>query len=207
MSKRASGKSNIDIVKDYLSGDRPFVQFGYQGVKDTTKREEGEMWTDASGRKWVMRNGTRVSQNFDAIHAIAKQKCTCCGVDLKVFGTRIDKKVYGKTGLCFDCLIKQDTDRKIKGTFREHEERKFLKNQLAFFIVSKQKIRESYDYMKKEKDIKMVHSNGDVETWAINEADRLNVLTQCVKDQWIACRQIKLLQKRIEEIESSLNAV
>ncbi len=38
--KRASGKSNLSIVQDYLSGDRPFVQVGYDPNLENSKRKE-----------------------------------------------------------------------------------------------------------------------------------------------------------------------
>ena len=52
--KRAQGKSNIDIIKGYVAGERPFLQVGYTGDADKyIIRKEGETWTDASGKQWI----------------------------------------------------------------------------------------------------------------------------------------------------------
>ena len=51
--KRASGKSNLDIVKDYVEGNRPFVQVGYDPNLNNSKRKEGEEWEDGQGNKWI----------------------------------------------------------------------------------------------------------------------------------------------------------
>ena len=44
--KRASGKSNLSIVKDYLEGNRPFIQISMAGVEELAKRKEGEEWEE-----------------------------------------------------------------------------------------------------------------------------------------------------------------
>ena len=55
--KKASGKSNLGIVKDYLEGNRPFVQVGYDSNLENNKRKEGDQWEDSQGRKWIWKNG------------------------------------------------------------------------------------------------------------------------------------------------------
>ena len=57
--KRATGKSNLDIVKDYVEGNRPFIQVGYDPNLNNSKRKEGEEWEDGQGNKWVWKNGTK----------------------------------------------------------------------------------------------------------------------------------------------------
>ena len=49
--KKAQNKSNIEIVKGYLSGERPFSQLGW--TPDLIERREGEVWNDAQGKSWV----------------------------------------------------------------------------------------------------------------------------------------------------------
>jgi hypothetical protein len=51
------GKSNIDIVKDYLAGERPFIQIGYSGE---SYHKEGEIWVDNKGVQWKKENGKAV---------------------------------------------------------------------------------------------------------------------------------------------------
>ena len=57
--KRASGKSNIDIVKDYVDGNRPFVQVGYDPNLNNSKRKENEESEDGQGNKCIWKNGSK----------------------------------------------------------------------------------------------------------------------------------------------------
>ena len=50
--KRCTGKSNIDIVKDYLAGVRPFVEVSMHISEKDKHRHEGEKWTDPDGIQW-----------------------------------------------------------------------------------------------------------------------------------------------------------
>ncbi len=58
-NKRGTGKSNLDIVQDYLDGNRPFTTVGYEGNLKKY-REEGEIWTDSNGIQWKKENGKRI---------------------------------------------------------------------------------------------------------------------------------------------------
>ena len=80
--KRSSGKSNLDIVKDYVDGVRPFVQVGYDSNLENSTRKEGEEWEDSQGRKWVWKNSSkrRVSKRATLV---LEQRCTCCNMDVR----------------------------------------------------------------------------------------------------------------------------
>ena len=51
--KRATGKSNLNIVRDYVDGNRPFIQVGYDPNLNNSTRKEGEEWEDGQGNKWI----------------------------------------------------------------------------------------------------------------------------------------------------------
>ena len=79
MEKKYKGKTNLQIVADYLSGTRPVSVFGYTG-KEYVKRAAGDTWTDNSGQEWVqMASGPRKVNRVANIvrEAIGVQKCRC----------------------------------------------------------------------------------------------------------------------------------
>ena len=57
--KRAKNKSNIDILRDYVAGERPFIQVGYTGEKNKY-RKDGDKWKDKNGIEWERKNGQNV---------------------------------------------------------------------------------------------------------------------------------------------------
>ena len=58
--KRATGKSNLNIVRDYVAGNRPFIQVGYDPNLNNSTRKEGEEWEDGQGNKWIWKNGSKI---------------------------------------------------------------------------------------------------------------------------------------------------
>ena len=50
--KHCANKSNLAIVRDYLNGERPFIQVGYRAEDKYIIRKEGEEWTDINGKQW-----------------------------------------------------------------------------------------------------------------------------------------------------------
>ncbi len=152
-------KSNIEIVKSYLAGERPFVQVGY--TAPVVKRKEGEEWVDANGRKWRQTKGGKVSVNSqaDLIREITQQKCAC-GQDIR-YGNRFDQKFFVKTGMCYDCVIKQETELRILGVFNQYEQWKLLSNYLSFLEDMKQKIEDSIKYFQTESETLSILCNGE----------------------------------------------
>jgi hypothetical protein len=149
--KRGMGKSNIDIVKDYLNNQRPFVTIGYAGEKNKY-RTEGETWEDFKGIKWQKVNGKNVkltkTQSDIIREAIGTRKCKC-GLDIK-FGNRFDQKLFAKTGMCQDCLVEYETNLTIAGLFPAYERYKLLSNELGLLNDFKEKLKETIRYFGKE---------------------------------------------------------
>jgi hypothetical protein len=207
--KRASGKSNIDIVKGYLDGERPFIQVGYTGDKDKyIIRKVGEKWTDASGKEWEQKEHgpvavTRVS---DIIRAEMNQKCECCGREIR-WGTKQDRKMYYRTKKCFDCIVDEETQLRIKGKFKLYETKKLLENELSYLNDIKQKLRESKDYLESDasKTMTWANSTGMVEEWSNDARDDLK---KHVQKDWVTClKKIKAAEKELKKIEEEINKI
>jgi len=174
MEKTYRGKSNLDIIRSYLTGERPFVQIGY--TPKEIKRKDGDEWTDACGKRWKMVNGAKVSVNSQAemIREMTRQKCTC-GQDIR-YGNRLDAKFFLKTGKCFDCIIKEETELRILGVYHHYENYKMLSNYLGYLEDMKQKIEESIHHFETESDTLNVlcNSEGFLEKFkGMNTADLL----------------------------------
>lgn len=185
-------KSNIDIVKDYLSGERPFTQVGY--VPPAVKRDEGEEWVDASGQKWVQRNGykTKVNEQANMIREASRRKCKC-GQDI-TFGSRLDEKFHAKTGMCYECLVSEETRLRAMGVYPQYEKYKLLSNYLGFLEDMKRKIEDSIRYFSTETDtLKVIcNSQGFIEKFrGMNTTDLLAAAKKDLEEISTAIAKVK----------------
>lgn len=191
-------KSNIEIVKDYLNGERPLTVVGYAAPAEQ-KHSVGERWTDSRGREWEQKeNGpVRVTKVIDIVRAEFDDRCSDCGCEIR-WGSRHDRKFFNKTGKCFDCLIKEETDLRIKGQYVLYERKKILNNQRTYLLDIRAKLREAFDFTKEHKELTYVNSNGFVERWENNARDDL---LKNIRKDFITCL------KAIREVEDSLKKV
>ncbi len=203
--KKAGGKSNIDIVRDYMNGERPFLQVGYTGdVNRFIIRKTGEQWTDSSGKEWVQTDSgpQSVTRVMDIVRKEMNQKCTCCGREIR-WGSKLDERMFYRTTKCFDCLVEEETQLRLKGKFKLYETKKLIENELSYLHDVKDKLKSSKDYLKDHKVITFVNSNGMVEEWS-NDA-RKQLLDELKKD-WVAClKKIKAAQKELDKVNEEIN--
>ena len=200
--KKASGKSNLSIVKDYLDGNRPFIQVGYDPNLDNSKRKEGEEWEDSQGNKWTWKNGSKRKISKVAQIKIDR-RCNICNADIK-FGSYLDDKVYPKTGRCYDCNITFDSKLKILGTFEDYEKHKIYKSMLSEMNDFKQQILESITYLEAETSLPKLqyfNEDGSQEFWTDDTDMRIKVLTDLKKDLITVNERIDELHKKTGELK------
>ena len=189
--------SNIDILKKYVTGERPFIQFGY--VIPDKKRNIGEEWQDVKGITWRQENGfqTRINKQADIIRSATVNKCNSCGRDIR-WGSRLDKVFFNKTGLCESCLIDYETKLRILGIYDIYEQYKMLSNELGFLNDAKRQIEDVIKFFSDgNPEISMVcNSEGFVEKW--KDINREQILTDSKKD-------LKLARKKIIAITKAKN--
>jgi hypothetical protein len=205
-------KKNIDIVRDYLNGERPYIKVGYTGdVNKYIIRKVGERWTDSSGKEWEQKDygPVAVTRVSDIIREEMEQRCTCCNREIR-WGDRHDKKMYYKTKKCFDCLIEEETMLRIKGKFKLYETKKLIENELSYLNDVKKKLKEAREYLSSEdsKKFTYVNSNGLVEEWDNNARAEL---AENIENDWKTClKKIKSAEKELkkvnEEIDKTLTA-
>lgn len=178
MSRR---RWNLETIQQIIDGEQPFIQFGYH--PPTIKRKEGEKWTDSKGIKWILKKGIkiRINAQADLIRELVKRKCSKCGFDVGCWGTKLDEKIYAKTGMCLDCEQALHTVMMIEGTLDNHVAKTQLRNKISTAKEFKRNVIESIDFLKKDNSkIEMVHADGSMTTFVGSQNERL--LKECESD-------------------------
>ena len=198
--KKASGKSNLGIVKDYLEGNRPFIQVGYDPNLSNSTRKEGEEWEDSQGRKWIWKNGVkrRVPKKAKIIN---EQRCKGCNMDVR-WGNYLDDRVWPKTGMCYDCYTKFQTDLKLMGMFEVYNELQDLRNERGVLEDYKKKFEESKQFCEENKDkpVTFLEEDGSFEKWDGN-IDYNKILEDLNKDLDVVYKRLDELNVKIKEYE------
>ncbi len=210
--KRAKNKSNIAIVKDYLSGERPFVQVGYLPVPEK-KHKDGDVWKDKNGKEWMQVGASKISKNLYDTREATRQICPSCKMDIFWGGNRYDELLFNKTGKCYNCVIEEEAKMRGEGTFETYEKIKIIQNQRSFLLELKQKIEESINWLNnKGNKIEYINEDGSIETWT--DLSRETFLEDAEKDlrevnkSLILCAEsISMLNTTLNEIKSKRTAV
>ena len=193
------GKTNIEIVKSYLEGEKLFPVFGYTGKK-YVKRAIGERWTDKSNQEWEQKAGgpQKINRVANIVReAIGNQKCRC-GQQIR-WGTKLDRLFFNKTGLCEGCLIDYETKLRVLGIYNDYEKYKLASNELGHVKDMKTKIRETIKYFESDDtDVKMLcNSEGFVERWRTTNIE--DILKDARKDLKEAHQRIVALVRIRDE--------
>jgi hypothetical protein len=101
-------------------------------------RKEGETWEDVDGRKWTVKNG--VKQSISKLET-AKTPWWCPKCN-KVMNHKIDDKFWRIRGHCFDCNVKEETELRRQGKWKEYEEQKLRANFLSEMKDTLQKLQD-----------------------------------------------------------------
>jgi hypothetical protein len=140
---------NYNTIQQVVDGENPFAQWGYTGKEKRPKRQVGDEWTDSKGITWkkTADGKIRVNKQADMIRSLIQPKCSICGMRMDFSNDRLDKKVFPKTGKCFDCLVLEETKIRADGKWDEYEQIKLLKNQRGALMDFKQKVEEAIEYL------------------------------------------------------------
>lgn len=200
-------KKNIDIVRDYLNGERPYIKVGYTGEMDKyIIRKVGERWTDASGKEWEQKDygPAAVTRVSDIIREETEQKCSCCQREIR-WGSRQDRKMFFKTKKCLDCTVEEETQLRLKGKFKLYETKKILENELSYLGDIRAKLKESKEYLETHDKIEFPNGNGIMETWSNESRDEL---LEGVKKDFVTClKKIKAAEKELKKVNDEISKV
>jgi len=113
-------------INEVLKKNSEQITVGWRPGLEPT-RQEGDTWTDLNDKKWVMKNG--IKQTVTKLDG-AKTPWYCPQCE-KTMGHRFDIKFWGLRGKCMECVIKEETEMRRLGTWKEYEERKIKENYIA----------------------------------------------------------------------------
>jgi len=197
--KLKTGKSNLDIVKSYVSGERAFVQVGYTDNIGLIDRKEGETWKDSQGNTWIKQDGVKKRlSNLGKINV--EQKCSICNANIK-FGNYLDQRVYARCGKCYDCSIIFDSRLKLLGKFNDYSKYYAFSTEYSKLKDLKTKILESMEYLENyDPELKYFNEDGTHEVWTDDTNTRIKVLDDLKKDIIEVERQISEYEKQLEKI-------
>lgn len=194
--KKTSGKSNLSIIKDYVNGERPFIQVSFEGT-DIADRKEGEEWEDSLGRRWTKKDGykKRLPKKSTIVN---EKRCKHCNMDVR-WGNYLDDRVWPKSGLCYDCFIDHETKFRIKGVWTEFNKLRELRNEKSFLLDYKSKFEETKKWCEEHKDdaVTFLEEDGSKETWD-GKMDYTKILEDVNGD-------LKMANDRLEIIDEEIN--
>jgi len=126
---------------------------------EKTERKEGERWEE-DGKLWEMKDGTK--QSVSKLQS-AKRPWFCpkCG---KVMNTRLDDKMWYKKGTCYDCVVKNETQMRLDGTWHKYQAKVLRANAIAW---AKEKIEELESYKTMVGNPQIHFADGRWEEWNI----------------------------------------
>ncbi len=197
---------NIETIKQIVDGEQPFYQSGYTGNEKKKKHKIGDEWTDKKGIVWRKTSDgkVRVNKQMDSIRELIQPKCSKCGARIDFSCNKLDKKVFPKTGKCYDCLETEEFTYRINGQWENYEQMKMLKNKRGALNDFKEKVLETIEYLKNDNGIM-----GDV-----TETGELITYTGKCNPQWLidaeadlikVNEELKKMDEEISTIESTIN--
>jgi len=150
-------------VKNIVDGKftaKSKLQTGY--TKEFVEHVEGDEWIE-DDKTWTIKNGIKQSvTKMDEVRALTRKPLCCpeCGHLMK--GTH-DKKFYAIKKKCFNCVIIEDTNKKIAGTFEQEEKEFTTKNAIGWLGDVETQIDE---YIESQANATIVTENGQIEDWS-----------------------------------------
>jgi hypothetical protein len=160
------------------TGDRTQIQAGWD--KNTHTHTEGDVWEE-NGKKWTILKGIKQTvTKLDEIKKLVVLPLSCpkCGGLMKV--DDYNKKMWAIHKMCFDCVIKMETQLKIEGKYQEYED-KIIKANANFmldeFVSGFDSFLDSID-----SNNGFVTEQGDIEDWHVKALDKQKIREQVMKD-------------------------
>jgi len=155
-------KKIIDTV--FGREDNNQKTFGYEKEGDK-KREVGEKWVDAEGKEWEQKDGYKTNvTKMDEVRAYLQKISNCSNEECKTTKySSADKKLIVKTGLCADCLAKQETVLRTDGTWPFYEDYKMTLNKLGYVRDLKAQFEDALKGINTQ--LQMVNEDGSISNW------------------------------------------
>lgn len=173
---------NVKAVKQMLEGTHRFQtrkSYGYDKVKDSEIRQVGDIWEEVlpngSIIEWEQKQGYKVRRHKNMkvlldLQDEIRQYPNCYEDCTKKKYTRHDEEIKKAHGMCLDCLVRKETELKIKGEYEEYEKKVTLDYMEGFF----REAEKEKEYIKRTlQDLNYVEEDGSVEKWVLENKEEL----------------------------------
>jgi len=194
-------QKNASRIKNILDGNytsKSKIQSGYKKKKED--HVEGDIWEE-NGKYWTIKNGIKQTvSKLDSVRQYTAMPLLCpkCGRRMK---KRLDKKFWRLRRCCFDCIIEEDTQRMIDGTFKEYEKQVIAKNVRAWIKDMEVSIAE---FVGESETNRYITEDGQKEDWfgGYSEAELKEILTKQIDEfKEKAKEYIDNLDANVDKIE------
>lgn len=160
------------------------------------KRVEGDEWTDSAGKQWTVKNG--IKQRVTTLDG-AKTPWFCPQCD-KSMSHRLDVKYWRIRNKCMDCVIKEETELRRQGKWKEYEESKVRGNYISFL---KDKIQELEHLHETVSAPEVIHADDKnilmIEKWDVD-------IAKVKEDIWTDLQALKEVLVKVEKGEVDENS-
>jgi len=160
------------------------TQVSFSGVKETTKREVGDVWEE-DGVVWEQKSYGKVKQSklsneLVKVRQYIQSQSECRNIECtKQKYSSSDKKLISKTGFCAICLGEREKQIKLDGLWKEYEDYKVYSNMAAYGTEVLQKWKQALNEVSNIHQY--INDDGSVEKWSSNE-DVQTLKAQIEKD-------------------------
>jgi bacterioferritin-associated ferredoxin len=162
------------ITKDYNA--KTTTQIGY--TKSQAERKEGDVWEEG-GKQWTLKNGIKQTvTRFDDLKKVISLPLACPKCSKAMQSTMLNKKMWPIHKMCFDCVIKMETDLKHTGQYEEYARSIVNRGAKTYIKDLEDALLELALYKDNES---FVTEAGDVEKWTGKGIDK-EKLTQDIQE-------------------------
>jgi len=187
MSLRPMGYIYPKRIKNILAGETNIVTEAGYSKQEVPNRQVGDSWTDGEGKQWIQRKGF--------VEALGKygeyRKPLFCPNCKKIMNKHLDDKYYNKRGKCMNCVVADETQMRIDGTYEAYENNIIKQNAISFLKESKTGILEYLETLKTNK-MGFIAEDGVTEKWEGNPIELREFLQKELDD----------IEKKLIELES-----
>jgi len=150
-------------VAEVVKKEGEKIVVGYRGTE--VKRKEGDVWEDENGKTWTVKNG--IIQSISKMEGYRTP--LFCPVCEKSMGHWLDTKFWRLRGKCHDCVLKEETQMRLDGTWEHYEKINELKNQIAYL---EEEIAKIVSYREALSQPEIIHADDEnilmVEKWHVS---------------------------------------
>lgn len=177
-------------------GDAVKVSTYVPNKKANEKHEEGDIWEERD-KLWTIKNG--IKQNITKMDGARKPWfCPQCGRAMK---GRADDIMWNRMGKCHVCVIKEETQMRIDGTYEEYEQKKMRANAISWL---KDAISDLEGWVSELSNPRNVLIDGRIEELDIGVAE---TKIELAKELELMREVLEEWEKRDNEIAGSVESV